>query len=81
MREGQAQEAVPRRQSPVTPQLAIHTIPIPFVSKAPGQLCGLKAPPALLTEENEVLIFQLWFLGGVQSLESSGLHPQSSFQH
>lgn len=70
----------PGRQSPVPPQLAPHTFPIPCVSKALGQLRGLQAPPAHLTEENEVLLFQLRLLGGVQSLESSGLHLQGTFQ-
>lgn len=56
------------------------TLPIPSVSKALGQLGGLQATLAYLTEENEMVIFQLRLLSGVQSLESSGLHLQGAFQ-
>lgn len=56
------------------------TLPIPSVSKALGQLGGLQATLADLTEENEIVIFQLRLLSGVQSLESSGLHLQGTFQ-
>lgn len=58
----------------------MHTSPIPCVSKALGQLRGLQTPLAHLAEENEILIVPLRLLGGVQSLESGGLHLQGTFQ-
>lgn len=80
MREGQAREAVPTH-SPASNSHLLHThYTIPGVSKALGQLGGLQAPLAHLTEENQILIFQLWLLGGVQGLESSWLHLQGTFQ-
>lgn len=75
MREGQAREAVPSH-----PQPAMHASPIPCVSKALGQLRGPQTPLAHLAEEDEILIVPLRLLGGVQSLESGGLHLQGTFQ-